>query len=270
MVMFDTTAADVVSINLRLCDSDAAPSCLYDSGFLYGYGLFESVRVFKQKTPLLPYHLMRFFNSAAALGIAIEWSKDAISEAVYDLLQSTPEPHGLLHIYLTAGDRDFSKPGFSFGPATLIMTTRPLSISNPPTPMPAHCQLIDHPRGPLDCHKTLSYLSNVLLSTQSPNSCPILQEPDGTLLETPTSAIGFQRGNTLFFSDHPFILPSVSVQHIESLAPTYGFTTTRTRLSVDLLDTVDGIFACNAVQGIVPLSGLGCDDEGVLDLHLFD
>ncbi len=78
-----------VFLNGGLVDSDAASISIADGGFLYGAGLFETMRCCNGVVFRLGDHLDRLFGSAKALAIPVESSYDRkyISDAIYEVLR---------------------------------------------------------------------------------------------------------------------------------------------------------------------------------------
>ena len=65
-----------ISENLELKKKEAMEFPFMDYGFLYGYGLFETIRVEQGKPVLAQEHLDRMRSGAIILDIPLEYSDD--------------------------------------------------------------------------------------------------------------------------------------------------------------------------------------------------
>src|SRR4030043_1102771 len=74
-----------------------------DSGFLYGAGLFETMRSHNDIVFSLKDHLDRLFFSAGALSINNTYSKEYITDAIYKVLKANKLTDARLRLTLTGG-----------------------------------------------------------------------------------------------------------------------------------------------------------------------
>jgi len=95
--------AEKVFLNDKLVDTDKACISVTDSGFLYGAGLFETMRSHNSVVFALEDHLDRLFFSAQALSISNPYTKKYISDAIYQLLQANKLTDARLRLTLTNG-----------------------------------------------------------------------------------------------------------------------------------------------------------------------
>ena len=92
-----------VFLNDKLVDIDKA--CIYvtDSGFLYGAGLFETMRSHNGVVFALKDHLDRLFASADVLSINNSYDREYITEAIAELLHANKLTDARLRLTLTNG-----------------------------------------------------------------------------------------------------------------------------------------------------------------------
>ncbi|MFB0524881.1 MAG: aminotransferase class IV, partial [Phycisphaerae bacterium] len=95
--------AEKVFLNDKLVDIDKACIQVTDSGFLYGAGLFETMRSCNGVVFALTDHLDRLFFSAQALSISNPYTRKYISDAIYQLLQANKLTDARLRLTLTNG-----------------------------------------------------------------------------------------------------------------------------------------------------------------------
>ena len=80
--------AEKVFLNNKLVNIDKASISVTDSGFLYGAGLFETMRSYNGVVFSLKDHLDRLFFSAGALSINNTYSREYITDAIYNVLKA--------------------------------------------------------------------------------------------------------------------------------------------------------------------------------------
>ena len=73
-------------LNGEILEPSDAKISVGDGGFLYGMGLFETMRAVGGKVFAFDDHMERLFNSAGALSINNSYSKRRIAEAVEEVL----------------------------------------------------------------------------------------------------------------------------------------------------------------------------------------
>ena len=92
-----------VFLNDRLVDIDKACISVTDSGFLYGAGLFETMRSYNGVVFALDDHLDRLFFSARSLSINNTYDKKSITDAIYKVLKANKLKDARLRLTLSGG-----------------------------------------------------------------------------------------------------------------------------------------------------------------------
>ena len=155
--------AEQVFLNDRLLDADKASIPVTDSGFLYGAGVFETMRSYNGVIFALADHLDRLFLSASSLSINNPYDKKYLTDAIYKVLHANGLADARLRLTLTGGPMAESdeqrKP-------TLLITATKLQ------PYPAEyyskgvmvvlCPFRQNPADLTCGHKTTSYYARML------------------------------------------------------------------------------------------------------------
>ncbi|MCK5643369.1 MAG: aminotransferase class IV family protein [Gammaproteobacteria bacterium] len=92
-----------VFLNGKIVDDDKAHISISDSGFLYGMGLFETMRAAGGKVFALDDHLDRLFASIAALGLKNVSDREYIVKAIDKTLKANKLKDARLRLTLTNG-----------------------------------------------------------------------------------------------------------------------------------------------------------------------
>ena len=78
--------SEKVFLNDKIIDIEKAGISVTDSGFLYGAGLFETMRSYNGKVFAIDDHLDRLFLSANALSIKIDYDREFITNSIYQAI----------------------------------------------------------------------------------------------------------------------------------------------------------------------------------------
>ena len=157
-----------VFLNDKLVDIDKAHISVTDSGFLYGAGLFETMRSYNGVVFSLKDHLDRLFFSARRLSINNTYDRKFITEAIYKVLKANKLSDARLRLTLTGGPMSESDEQRK---ATLLITATKLQ------PYPAEfykngalvvlCPFKQNPNDPTYGLKTTSYFSRIIALEQA-------------------------------------------------------------------------------------------------------
>jgi len=154
--------AEKVFLNDKLVDIDEAGISVTDSGFLYGAGLFETMRSYNGVVFSLRDHLDRLFFSSNALSIKPPHRK-FITEAIYKVLKANKLTDARLRLTLTGGPMSESEE--QRHPTLLITATK---IQPYPSEyykngvLVVLCPFRQNPFEPTCGHKTTSYFTRIM------------------------------------------------------------------------------------------------------------
>jgi len=113
--------AEKVFLNDKLVDTDKAGISVTDSGFLYGAGLFETMRSCNGIVFSLKDHLDRLFFSANSLSIKT-YDRKYITDAIYKVLKANKLTDARLRLTITSGPMSQSEEQRK--PTLLIAATK--------------------------------------------------------------------------------------------------------------------------------------------------
>src|SRR2546427_6776280 len=103
----------IVFLNGQFVPQAQAVVSVFDRGFLYGDGLFETIRVFNGKPFRWGQHLERLERGAAFLKIRLPFTADALRAPADELIARNKMPESLLRLSLSrvVGLRGYSPKG---------------------------------------------------------------------------------------------------------------------------------------------------------------
>lgn len=130
-----------------------------DAGFLFGDGLFETLRVDAGQAGDVEAHLDRLFAGLARIGIAIPEDREALAAAIAEVTEAAPRPTARLRVTITRS------------PSRLITAAPYQPLGDDLYRDGVDIVLLPHPRidsqGPLAGLKSLSYQINRLALLQA-------------------------------------------------------------------------------------------------------
>ena len=152
-----------VFLNDKLIDVDKACIQVTDSGFLYGAGLFETMRSCNGVVFALADHLDRLFFSAQALSINNPYDRKYITDAIYQLLQANKLTDARLRLTLTNGpisQADEQRKSTLLITATKLQPYPPEYYKNGVTVV--LCPFRQNPSEPIYGHKTINFYPRMM------------------------------------------------------------------------------------------------------------
>ncbi len=252
---------DKVFLNDKLINFDEAGISAGDSGFLYGTGLFETMRAYNGIVFRLNDHLDRLLNSAKTLFLEHSYNKEYLKEAVYNVLQENNLTDARIRLTLTAGT--FSKEEAKLKPSLLISAAKLL-----PYPEEYYkkgvlvvlCPYRQNTTDPACGHKTTSYLSRMLALKQAheKGSAEALWFTiDGQLAEGCISNVFLVKDSNIFTprTNTP-VLPGIARKTVCDLASANKIELIERDLTIDDLLGADEVFITNVIMEVMPVIGI--------------
>lgn len=265
----------VVYLNGSYLDDTSASISIFDGGYLYGDGVFETLRLYRGVPFDLSGHLQRMADQLESLDY--DWRPDParIGEIISELVHRnnlrdqdsrcrlTVSRSGLPgHPLLLSGYRDLAPTVSAFvqplGPEIAHMQNDGIRLKV------MHSEFA---RGNFPQIKSLNYLTTIMaLRCAHRDGCAeaLLTDTDGHVLECATSNIFMLRAGIL--STPPLklgLLPGRTRGMIMDLAVGLDFQVQETVFTIDTLSAADEIFISGSVKEVVPVIGL--DDQQIGD-----
>jgi para-aminobenzoate synthetase component 1 len=247
----------IVWHNGRLMRAADTRVSIADQGLLYGFGLFETIRVDRGAVPLLDGHVARFDRSWRALmpddPPDLTWA-DVIAQVV--AANDLSRRCAAVKILATRGSRDRAPWDHA-----LFVTARPyihrLKTLNTPG---IGLGTFPHPRqSPLAGHKTLNYLYYLKAgqwASENGYDEALVLNPDGSVSETHTANLLIVNGTEVIRPASPTVLPGVMAEAACRLLAQWEFRIHETIVWPEMLLQAGQVLAANALMGTVPVIGV--------------
>ena len=247
-----------VFLNDKLVDIDKAAISVTDSGFLYGAGLFETMRSHNGVVFALKDHLDRLFVSAEALSINNPYDREYITEAINKVLRANKLTDARLRLTLTNGPMSESEEQRK---STLLITAAKLQPYPPEYykkgVMVVLCPFKQNPIDPTSGRKTTSYFSRMIalnLAHQKRAAEALWFTVDNRLAEGCISNVFLVKD--LELSTPPIttpVLAGVARKAVCRLAAQNSIKLTEKDLSIEDLLGADEIFLTNVIMQVMPI-----------------
>jgi len=251
--------AEKVFLNDKLVDIDKACISVTDSGFLYGAGLFETMRSHNSVVFALKDHLDRLFVSADVLSINNPYSREYITEAIDRVLRANKLTDARLRLTLTNGPMAESEEQRK---STLLITAT--KLRSYPTEyykkgvMVVLCPFKQNPIDPTSGRKTTSYFSRMIalsLAHQKRAAEALWFTVDNRLAEGCISNVFLVKDSQLYTPPITTpVLPGVARKAVCELVKQNSIKLTEKDLSIDDLLGANEIFMTNVIMLVMPIT----------------
>jgi branched-chain amino acid aminotransferase len=252
----------IVYLNGSLLPRSQARISPFDLGFLYGYGLFETMRAYSGRIFRLRKHLERLQDSAALLGLPLD-ALD-LEKACYDALEANNLEDARIRLTVSMGEGE-ATPDFPANPrpTLLVIATR---YTPPPTRVYRQgfkvivSSIRQNSRSPLSRLKTANYLNNLLARKEArakgADEALLLNER-GLLCEASTSNIFLVcRGSLVTPCVESGCLPGITRQVVIEIAREMGLGIAERDARLEELRHADEAFLTNSLIELMPLTGV--------------
>lgn len=260
---------DLVFLNGELFPADQAVISPFDRGFLYGDGLFETVRIYGGRGHLLGRHLARLKEGLDYLGISHP-SSGELTESIAATLNANAVTDAVLRLTITrgvggaVGEMELgSKP-------TVLITVKPLLQNDGMSVQGERIITLSTPHVFPQIGrrlKTLNYLTAVYsareLAAAGVREGVLLTE-DGRVVEGTVSNMFCVMDGALYTPPVTLgILPGITRGRVLELALDAGITAHEREFDRAMLAAADECFYTNSVRELAPVVQL--DNEPIND-----
>lgn len=253
--------AQYVYINGEIIRREEALISVFDHGFLYGNGLFETMRAYRGNIFRLEQHFKRLFRSLEFLKYPISFTPASLEKAVRETLDANRTPDAAIRLNITRGQGDPVPNPDTCGHPTIIIIVREYQPPSPALYHQGYCAAMIRGRqsaqAPAVTMKTLSFINTIIARTEAKASgCHegIMVNTDGFITECTVSNIFMIRGSRLQTPAlESGVLPGVTRQAVLELAAGQRMQPEAGAFTPEQLLTADEAFVTNSLIELMPL-----------------
>lgn len=257
---------EIIYLNGQLKARLEAKLSPFDHGFLYGYGLFETMRAYKGHIFRLDSHLTRLRSSAESIGLThsiltTEEGKRSLKAACVATLEANALKDARIRLTVSAGEGDITPDAVTCSNPTILITARNLD----PLPPEKHEMgfkatvsfLRRNSQSPLSRLKSTCYMENILARTTARatgyDEAMFLNE-HGYLAEGSTTNIFLvSNGELITPSSESGVLPGITRDAVLEIARTSNIRATERWVALNELIEAQEAFLTNSILELMPL-----------------
>lgn len=258
----------VVFLNGQFVDEAQAVVPVNDRGFMYGDGLFETMRVFKGKPFRMAQHLERMVRGADFLGIKLPFTPKELQQFAEQLVEKNQMPDAVLRVTLTRGPGERGYSPKAADTPTVVMTLHPAPPLDPDN-LPQWSLVTSSFRipasDPLASFKTTNKLVSIMARAEAEE-----KGADEALIINTNGEVAETAGANLFWIYHDKIcttptgrgvLPGLTRAVVLEICQVLALPTNKCVLKPQALRNSEGIFLTQSTLGVIEI--LSLDGEPV-------
>jgi branched-chain amino acid aminotransferase len=260
---------EMVYLNGSLVPRAKASISVFDHGFLYGYGLFQTMRAYNGKLFLLDRHVKRLYDAARIIGLGQKLSGLDLEKACRDTLKANNLKDARVRLTVTNGDGAALPWADSGGKPTVVVTTQPytpFSKEKYREGFKVGIASVKRSRqSVVSSMKSINYLLNVMARMEVAERGldeALLLNDDGYIAEGGGSNVFFVRSSRLVTpAPNSGIIPGVTREVVMELAEGLGIGLTEGTVGLAIIKQCDEAFMTNALIEVMPLTAVS-DESG--------
>jgi aminodeoxychorismate lyase len=252
-----------VFLNGQFVTEGHAVVSINDRGFMYGDGLFETMRVFNGKPFRMAQHLERMVRGADFLKIKLPFTPKELQQFAARLVEKNQMPDAVLRVTLTRGpgERGYTPKGAET--PTMVMTLHPAPPLDPNSP-PQWSLITSSFRipasDPLSSFKTTNKLVSIMARSEAAE-----KGADEALITNTNGEVAETAGANLFWVYHDKIcttpagrgvLPGLTRAVVLEICQVLALPTNKRVIKPEALRNAEGIFLTQSALGVVTISSL--------------
>lgn len=252
-----------VYLNDKFVPQEEAVVSVFDHGFLYGDGVYETLRAYRGRVFQLAEHLARLERSASRIQLHLPVSLERLTDLVRESLSRNQLQEAYLRITVSRGAGEIGlDPALCKSP-TLVILAKPFQ----PYPESLYADGVsvivaktrrNLPEALPPQVKSLNFLNNILAKMEAKAAGAheaLMLNHQGELTEGTTSNLFVvQRGRVRTPAVECGILNGITRGLVLQLASELGIPSEETRLTVDDLLRADECFLTNTTQEVLPVT----------------
>jgi branched-chain amino acid aminotransferase len=255
-----------IFLNDRFVKKEQARISVFDHGFLYGDGVYETLRTYQRRIFLLERHLARLRHSCDLIGLVLPIKDDAWLSIFTEILNRNSLEDASLRLTISRGDGELGiDPGLCASPTVVVMARS--FVPYPPRMREEgiRLQLVSVRRNPISAQspqiKSLSFLNNILAKQEAVQAGAydaLMLNMNSQVAECTTSNIFFVVNQRLHTpSVDCGILEGITREVVIEIARNLGIEVEEGAYTAEELLQAEECFMTNTSLEVMPVSQIG-------------
>jgi branched-chain amino acid aminotransferase len=258
-----------IYLNGKIVPSEKALISVSDHGFLYGYGLFQTMRAYNGKLFLVDRHIKRLHEAAKVIGLEEKIKNIDFIKACNETLAANGLKEARVRLTVTNGDGEALPWVDKGGQPTVVVTAAPytpLSEEQYNTGFKVGIASVRRMKqSSFSAIKSINYLLNVMArmeATEKGLDETIILNDEGYIAEGGGSNVFFvQEGKLITPSADMGIIPGITREVVIDLANKLSIGVREGPVGIGIIKRCEEAFMTNAVIEIMPVTQVS-DNEG--------
>ncbi|MFD0717157.1 aminotransferase class IV [Paenibacillus sp. GCM10027626] len=268
--------------NGSVVKAEEAVVSVFDHGFLYGMGLFETFRTYGGRPYLLERHLKRLGDGCRQLGIIYpaedQSNIERLKEWIAQLMTANELEEAYIRLTITAGEAGLGLPAADYEAPNEVLLAKPLPSADPMLYQTGKQLALlntrrNTPEGEVRL-KSLHYMNNLLAKREllqsgaAPGAEGLMLTGEGWLAEGIVSNLFFARSGVIYTpAIQTGILPGITRERVIELARSeQRFAVEEGLYTWDDLLLADEVWLTTSIQELVPVTSLRHQDGTVTEI----
>ena len=266
--------ATMVNVNGRISDEGEAVISVFDHGFLYGEGIYETLRTYNGRLFLFDRHLRRLRNSARMIKLAMPFTDDELARNISDTIAATKldGEEAYVRVLVTRGVGELTYDLEATPKPSWVIIVKAL-VAPAPEIYERGCKVAivdvvrNHPGSVSPMIKCNNLLNQALAAQQAFEHGAfdgVMRNYRGELTECATSNLFIVKKETV--QTPPIdcgLLPGITREIIFEIGPEVGIEVREKVLRDDDLFNADEAFLTSTTREVVPI--VAVDDQVIGD-----
>jgi branched-chain amino acid aminotransferase group I len=261
--------SEIVYLNGSLVPRTEAKISVSDHGFLYGYGLFETMRAYRGQIFLLDKHLKRLFDAAGVIGMRSKLKGLDLGKACHDTLAANKLKEARVRLTVTNGENTALPWADVSGPPNIVVTAVPYTPF-PPGKYDAGfkvgiASMRRMKQSVFSAIKSTNYLLNAMARREAAARGwdeTILLNDEGYIAEGGSGNIFFVRESKLITPAlNSGIIPGVTREAVIEMAESLGIAVSEGPVGIGVIRKCDEAFMTNSIIELMPVTSVA-DESG--------
>lgn len=251
-----------VYLNNRIVTRAEAVVSVFDHGFLYGDGVYETMRAYDGVVFMLDAHLARLYRSSSLIGLTVPHGGEEIKSAVYDTLGANSLKNAYVRLTISRGYGPIGlDPDLCREPTFVVIAEAMKEYPKAFYEQGIKVIISATKRNPVDAInpqiKSLNFLNNILAKTEAKGKDAyeaIMLNISGQVAEGTIS-------NVFFYNDGALCTPSIGCGILDGitrriildLAAKEGLTVKEGEFARDDVYAAQEVFITNTTLEVMPV-----------------
>ena len=253
-----------ININGEIIPRAEATVSVFDSGFMLGDGVWEGLRVHRERVAFLDQHLDRLYEGAKAIDMDIGIDRGTLERRLYETLDANGDSEGMhIRLMVTRGIRStpYQDPRVVISPATIVIIPEykeplPAIVENGVRLFTVHVRRGDPAvqDQKLNSHSKLNCITACIQATKAGADEALMLDPHGFVATCNSTHFFIVRKGEVWTSNGDYCLGGITRATVIDLCRETQIPVFEKNFSLTDVYGADEAFVTGTFAGVVPVT----------------